>query len=99
MRISRRKRPQKPLIPKYKKNNEIEADELLVLDKAGNSLGNMSKQAALDIASEQELDLVEINPKSNPPVAKFIDFAATYLNECLSTQAEDERKRADTPNM
>ncbi|PLX28862.1 translation initiation factor IF-3 [Candidatus Parcubacteria bacterium] len=74
MRISRRKRPQKPLIPHYKKNNEIQAEELLVLDGEGRSLGEMSKRDALDAALEQELDLVEINPKANPPVAKLINF-------------------------
>jgi len=100
MRISRRKRPQKPLIPKYKKNNEIEADELLVLDKAGNSLGNMSKQAALDIASEQELDLVEINPKSNPPVAKFIDFAEfKYQKEKEARKQKAHSRASDTKGV
>ena len=75
MRISRRKRPEKSLIPHYKKNNEIQAEQLLVLGEEGQSLGEMSKREALDMALEQELDLVEINPKSNPPVVKLIDFS------------------------
>ena len=84
MRISRKKRPEKALIPKYKKNNEIEAEELIVLDEEGKNIGTMSKKAALDMAFEKEMDLVEINPKSTPPVARLIDFTedrkSTRLN-------------------
>jgi len=74
MRISRRKRPEKPLIQKYRKNSEIEAEELIVLDEEGNKIGILSKREALDLAMDKELDLVEINPKSTPPVARLIDF-------------------------
>ncbi len=34
----------------------------------------MSLEEALSIAHEQELDLVEINPDTNPPVAKLTDW-------------------------
>lgn len=75
MRISRRKRPQKAIIPHYKKNEHIEAPKLLVLDENGGNLGIMSKSDALKLAEERELDLVEINPKSDPPVVKIVEFA------------------------
>lgn len=74
MRISRKKRPQKSLIPEFKRNHQIDADFLLVLDEEGNNLGQMSKSQAVAMALERELDLVEINPKADPPVAKFVDF-------------------------
>jgi len=34
----------------------------------------MALKAALDLASEQGLDLVEISPNADPPVCKIIDF-------------------------
>ncbi|BCX15960.1 MAG: hypothetical protein KatS3mg098_189 [Candidatus Parcubacteria bacterium] len=34
----------------------------------------MSKEEALKLASEQGLDLIEIVPSANPPVAKIISF-------------------------
>ncbi len=74
MRISRKRKKTKPLIPRYDLNNRIQAEELRILDIEGNNLGIMSKQEALKKAEEQEMDLVEINPTSNPPVAKIIDF-------------------------
>ncbi len=75
MRISRKKRPKKQLIPQYNKNEFIKAENLIVLDEDGSRLGEMTKEAALELAIEKELDLVEINPKSDPPVAKIIDFS------------------------
>lgn len=74
MRISRKKRPQKSLIPEFKRNYQIDADILLVLDDEGNNLGEMTKAQAVAMAQEREMDLVEINPKGNPPVVKIVDF-------------------------
>lgn len=74
MRISRKKRPQKSLIPEFKRNYQIDADRVLVLDEEGKNIGEMSKEEAVSLAAERELDLVEINPKGNPPVVRIIDF-------------------------
>ena len=74
MRISRRKRPDKPLIPHYNLNERIRVPEVRLLDEEGNNIGVLPVAEALQKAKEQELDLVEINPKANPPVAKLIDF-------------------------
>jgi len=74
MRISRKRRKPKLLIPKYRINQKILATEVRVLDIEGTNLGVMPTAEALAKAEEQELDLVEINPKADPPVAKIIDF-------------------------
>lgn len=74
MRISRKKKPQKPLIPHYLKNDKIRAPEVRVLDANNENLGVMETSKALAMAREQEMDLVEINPKAQPPVAKIIEF-------------------------
>ncbi len=76
MRISRKKRPDKPLIPRYNVNDRIVADELRVLDAEGNHVGVMRKAEAIALAQQQELDLVEINPKGNPPVAQITEFGS-----------------------
>ena len=39
----------------------------------GKQLGVMSLREALDIAQKAGVDLVEISPKANPPVAKIVD--------------------------
>lgn len=55
-------------------NNQIRAPQLRVIDADGNQLGVLSKEEALNMAREQELDLVEVSPNANPPVAKIIDW-------------------------
>jgi len=73
MRISRRGKKEEPK-KIYFFNEGISAPQVLVLDKTGGNLGVMDTIKALALAREEGLDLVEINPKSTPPVAKFIDF-------------------------
>lgn len=75
MRISRKKRPEKALTVDYKKNTEIVSEHVLLLDNDGSNLGKMLTSEALRLAQEKEFDLVEINPKSAPPVAKLINFS------------------------
>jgi translation initiation factor IF-3 len=45
-----------------------------VIDQEGKQLGILSRAEALQIAEEQGLDLVEISPDANPPVAKVVDW-------------------------
>ncbi len=55
-------------------NEKITAQELRVIDEAGENLGLLSLQAALQRAKERGLDLIEISPNANPPVAKIMSF-------------------------
>jgi translation initiation factor IF-3 len=48
---------------------------------------------ALALAEEQELDLVEISPKANPPVCKIMDYKK-YLYEQKKKQKEIKAKTA-----
>ena len=75
MRISRKRKPKKPLIPFYRKNDKIDVPEVRLLGMENENIGLMKTSEALDMAREQEVDLVEINPKADPPVCKLIDFA------------------------
>ncbi len=75
MRISRKKRPDKPLIPKFWINERIRAVEVRVLDDEGKNVGVMKTADAIAQAKAEEKDLVEINPKANPPVCKIMVFS------------------------
>lgn len=55
-------------------NNAIRASELRVLGPDGENLGTLSREDALKKADEMKLDLIEIAPKSKPPVAKITDY-------------------------
>lgn len=55
-------------------NNYIRAAELRVLDENGDNIGVMTLRDALNLAHEKGLDLIEINPNSNPPLAKIMEY-------------------------
>lgn len=74
MRISRKKRPDKPLIPQYKINEKITATEVRVIDAEGKNIGVFPTSEAIEMARSREMDLVEINPKIEPPVAQILEY-------------------------
>jgi len=55
-------------------NEQIWAREVRLIDETGNQLGVMSRDQALDIARNKDLDLVEVSPDSRPPVCRIINF-------------------------
>ena len=57
-----------------KTNSQITAPELRVLSEAGENLGVMPREAALKLAQEKGLDLIEISASAKPPVARIMSF-------------------------
>ena len=55
-------------------NEEIRDREVRVVATDGTQLGVMSTQAALQLAEQQNLDLVKIVPGAQPPVCKLMDY-------------------------
>ena len=55
-------------------NNQIRASELRILDSEGNNLGVMSFKEAMELASHQDMDLIEIGPTATPPIAKIMEY-------------------------
>ena len=62
-------------------NNKINATNLRVLKEDGKQVGIVSKEEALKLAREKQVDLVLIAPKANPPVAKLINFKKFLYQE------------------
>ncbi|MEK7616592.1 MAG: translation initiation factor IF-3 [Patescibacteria group bacterium] len=58
----------------YRLNQNIQASKLRVIDSEGKQLGILTKQEAQDKAKELGLDLIEIAPNADPPVARIVDF-------------------------
>ncbi len=55
-------------------NNQIRAAELRVIDSEGANLGVMSTKDAMILAHQKGLDLIEISPNTNPPIAKIMEY-------------------------
>ncbi|WP_315763636.1 translation initiation factor IF-3 [Sphingomonas sp. Y38-1Y] len=54
-------------------NEFIQSPRVRVIDQDGENLGVMYTREAMDQAKEVGLDLVEVSPNADPPVAKFLD--------------------------
>ena len=55
-------------------NERIRVREVRVIGADGEQLGVMPPEAALDIAREDGLDLVEVAANSRPPVCRIMDY-------------------------
>jgi len=73
MRISHKRKKEEPK-KVFLYNESISFPEVFALTSEGASLGVMKTADAIRAAREQELDLVVINPKAEPPIAKMMDF-------------------------
>lgn len=73
-------------------NDEIRADELRVIDEEGTMIGIMTLDEALALADEKGLDLVEISPNADPPVAKILDYGK-YRYEIQKREKEAKKKQ------
>jgi translation initiation factor IF-3 len=64
-----------------------------LIDDQNNQLGVLSLDAALRIAGEKGLDLVEVAPQANPPVCRLMDYGR-YKYETIRKEKEARRKQA-----
>jgi translation initiation factor IF-3 len=71
-------------------NEAIRAAQLRVIGGSGEQLGIMSRQEALKMAEEAGVDLVEISPNADPPVAKIIDWGK-YQYQKMKEQQKNRR--------
>jgi translation initiation factor IF-3 len=63
-----------------------------LIDDQNNQLGVLSLDAALRIASEKGLDLVEVAPQASPPVCRLMDYGR-YKFETIKREKDQRRKQ------
>ena len=62
------------------------------MDEEGKQVGTISLDEALKMAQEAGLDLVEVAPQSNPPVARIMDYSK-YKYEQEKKEREARKKQ------
>jgi translation initiation factor IF-3 len=72
-------------------NNRIEAREVRLIGADGANVGVVPTRQALIMADEAGLDLVEISPDAQPPVAKILDYGKFRFQE--QKKAAEARKK------
>lgn len=85
---------------KIRINNQIRAKELRVIGENGSNLGVISFEEAIKKAKEVELDLIEISPKANPPVAKIMDYGKfQYVENKKLKESKKKAHSVETKNI
>jgi len=72
-------------------NREIRAKEVRVIDPEGKQLGILPLVEALRAAANFDLDLVEVSPKSEPPVCRIMDYGKFRYQQ--SKKAHEAKKK------
>ena len=75
-------------------NNRIFAKSVQVISATGQNLGVMPTAQALQIASDDGLDLVEINSSNTPPIVKIMDYGKFKYEQ--KKRASEARKNQKT---
>lgn len=85
-----------PQLQKYRINEKIRVERVMAIDEKGNSLGEIPTAEALALAIERGFDLVEVGPKVNPPVVKFLDYGQIkYQQEKQMRKQKSAQKRVE----
>ena len=66
---------------KHRTNGEIRVNEVRLIGIEGEQLGIVKMAQALEMAEENEIDLVEISPTAVPPVCRLMDYGKFRYQE------------------
>ena len=81
-------------------NNQIRANEVRVISSTGENLGVLSFKEAYAMAQNEGLDLIEITPNANPPIAKIMDFGKyQYEQNKKQKKAKAGAHRTETKSV
>jgi translation initiation factor IF-3 len=72
-------------------NEDIRVRDVRLIDETGQNVGVVATADALARATQAGLDLVEISPDADPPVAKILDYGKFKYQE--QKKAAEARKR------
>ncbi|MEX0916694.1 MAG: translation initiation factor IF-3 [Candidatus Spechtbacterales bacterium] len=94
-KIRHRKRPQESTVKRPSANHQIRAASVRLIDEKGENRGIVTKDEALKIADSAQLDLIEISPNADPPVARIMDLGK-YMYEAEKKEREGKKKQKDS---
>lgn len=91
----------KPKIEKHFYTNEqIRSETVFLIGEEGEQIGEIDTKKAILLAKEMELDLVEVNPRAVPPIAKIMDYGQfKYESEKKAHKQKMQQKKVDTKEI
>ncbi|PTL39880.1 translation initiation factor IF-3 [Alkalicoccus saliphilus] len=78
-------------------NENIRAREVRLIGADGDQIGVKSKQEALDMARNADLDLVMVAPNAKPPVCRIMDYGKYRFEQ--QKKEKDARKKQKIINV
>jgi translation initiation factor IF-3 len=81
----------------HRVNERIRAREVRLIDPEGKQLGVKPLPEALAVARQLDLDLVEVAPDANPPVARIMDYNRFKYE--TAQRAKESRKKATSTSI
>ena len=73
-------------------NNAIRATEIRLIGADGEALGVISTSKALELAEQQQLDLVEVSPTAVPPVCRIMDYGKFKYQQSKKLQEAKKKQ-------
>lgn len=73
-------------------NEQIRDSKVRLIDQNGDQIGVCDIEKALDLAHEQDLDLVKVSPNAKPPVCRILDYGK-YRYEMQKREKEAKKNQ------
>ena len=87
-------------VPVFRANQNIRVPEVFLIDENNEPIGKIATTQAIALAQEADLDLVEVNPKANPPVVKIVNLGQLkYEREKQAHRQKMQQKKVETKNI
>jgi translation initiation factor IF-3 len=78
---------------RVRRNEEIDASQVRLISSSGDQRGVMSLSAALQVARDEGLDLVEVSPNADPPVCRIMDFGKYLFEQNKKAQSAKRKQK------
>ncbi len=87
-------------VPIFKANTQIKVPKVFLIDENNEVVGVITTIKALQRAKDASLDLVEVNPKADPPVVKIVNLGQLkYEREKQAHKQKMQQKRTEVKNI
>lgn len=84
----------------FNANERIRAERVFLINEEGENIGVIETYKALKMAQEVNLDLVEVNPKAEIPVAKILDLGQfKYEQDKKAHKQKALQKKVEMKNI
>ena len=81
-------------------NSRINVQEVRLIASNGDQVGVVETSKALELAKEEELDLVEIVPNQTPPVCRIMDYGKfKFENQNKAHAAKKKQKQTQVKEI